>query len=740
MHAMNRPSFGALFALALCACGVARAQNESNGVAPSGATWRIAVPAGWETGDGLVLVQHGFSFDRQAPADLGPLRDRMLADGYAVAASGYRQRGWALFTAMDDNAELLEIFRARHGEPGDLVAAGGSMGGLIALKLAEDPRFRDRVEGVLALCPVADGVASWDQAFDLRLAYDALCDDVSGGDLPRGAEPTPWALDLEDIPSDVDDLSDRDVLRTVSGVALCTGLGIDANLRTSGMRQRLGKLKEIAETESDEALEQQLAYAIFGLSDLLRAPDKLDGENPFFNRDQSRLRATVDLDYDAAFPRRAPAIDQRIARVERDAFDRLEFHRVSSLDGSASARIVSLHTGRDPIVPVWHQRMLQSRYGLERSLVAVADESAPTHCGFNDSEIEAGWDVLSQWTRSDARAVPTLVQLQSACAAAGAAAGCRFVDLLDSADFPGLARLRTTLFDVLVAPPHGWVPPGRISGAPVSGLWTTAGLPSQALMFEELDQPVGAIPDGEQRVAVYWYTWDPTAGEETGHPRWLVGVGRSHESSVFVEDVFEVVDGGFAAALDPARARSVRWGSLQFDFTAGVVRYEGPPAWGSGERAMAQLTTSEFAVSPSEDFHPLPGANFQRIGSYYDPAHPGQGWVLNQYFRHAVESVLLWYTFDSNGRASWMVGTDSNDRDGLQFEMTRAVQGGSFEQGVAPVAPNLLPWGDVTLETNDCDVTAVAWRAATHGYGDGRVAVRRLTAPYLRFPSAECPR
>src|SRR5688572_30783925 len=94
----------------------AAAAEETAGVAPGGAAWRIAVPDGWRPGDGLVLVQHGFAFDRVDDPTLGPLRDRMLADGFAVAASGYRQRGWALFAARDDNVELVELFRARYGD------------------------------------------------------------------------------------------------------------------------------------------------------------------------------------------------------------------------------------------------------------------------------------------------------------------------------------------------------------------------------------------------------------------------------------------------------------------------------------------------------------------------------------------------------------------------------------------------------------------------------------------------
>src|SRR6185503_16031330 len=120
------------------------------------------------------------------PPGLGPLRDVMLAEGYAVAATSYRQRGWALFTAIADNRELLDVFTQQVGAPGEIVPFGGSMGGLIALRLAET-RGLPPVHGAYALCPAAAGARLWDAAIDLRLAWDVVCHDA--GDLPRGDEP-----------------------------------------------------------------------------------------------------------------------------------------------------------------------------------------------------------------------------------------------------------------------------------------------------------------------------------------------------------------------------------------------------------------------------------------------------------------------------------------------------------------------------------------------------------------------
>jgi pimeloyl-ACP methyl ester carboxylesterase len=184
-----------LFSLIAAAClyGVAipaMALTETVETLASGARIRIAVPDGWTPGGGLVLYQHGFDMAFDDDPDLGPIRDRQLADGYAVAASGFRGTGWALFNSTQDNRDLLACFSARFGAPGRIITMGGSMGGLIAHKLAEQPGF-EKVEGVYSLCPPAAGTRTWDTAFDLRMAYDAVCEDVGGGELPNGSAPDP---------------------------------------------------------------------------------------------------------------------------------------------------------------------------------------------------------------------------------------------------------------------------------------------------------------------------------------------------------------------------------------------------------------------------------------------------------------------------------------------------------------------------------------------------------------------
>jgi hypothetical protein len=686
---------------------------ESSGVAPSGAAWRIALPDAWRAGDGLVLVQHGYRYERDAEPDLGPLRERMLADGYAIAASGYRQAGWAVGRAFDDNAELLEIFRSRHGAPGHLVAAGASMGGLIALRLAEDPRFRAQTEGVLAFCPVTDGLKSWEHAFDLRLAYDALCAGVDRGQLPRGAEPTPWALDLADLPVQAPDPDDPALLLGVAApIAACTGLGVPAALRSAGMQQRLAALQEVAGTQDEAGLQQRLGYAIFGLSELVRAPDKLAGVVPFDSLD-------VRFDSNATPPNPLfAALNTQLHRVDADGLQRLRFEDHNRLDGSATARIVSLHTRRDPLVAPAQQIEAWFRYAAEparrRALVALADEATPTHCGFTPAELASGWELLQTWRTRPVVPAPDAGELQAACLE------------IDHAS----CRWRATSVQELAASlPQAHYRRWPDLAAPLSGLWYDPTRSGQGWMLEELDLPFGAEPIGPQRIALSGYTWAPGPPAERG-ARWLIGVGRLRDSGFVVDDVLQARSGGFGDPPSPVTLQLEPWGRIEVAHERDGTHlfHAGPPGWGSGVRRLAQLTASGYAVPWGIDFSPAPAPLFHRLGTYYSRRHPGQGWVLNQFQRAGrVASVLLWYTFDLQGRPMWLVGDDADAADGLRFAMRWSNAEGRFD---APLPAPLPPWGEVELETDACHVTAVAWRADEPGYGSGRIALERLTDPY----------
>jgi hypothetical protein len=436
--------------LCLHAAGAPAASREYTGVAASGAWYHIEVPDSWRAGDALVLYQHGLDFQNATdPPGLGPLREVMLAEGYAVAASSYRQRGWALFTAIDDNRELLDVFDGIAGAPGEIVPFGGSLGGLVALKVAEAADFPP-VHGAFALCPAAGGARLWDDAIDLRLAYDVVCHDA--GDLPTGAQPLPWAFDLDRIPDDLGDLFDQArIAAALLPLNQCTGVNLPPILRNDAMQRRLDELMVFAHISDEHFFVTNVGYATFVLSDLVRAPDKLGGRNPF---------TTAGVDYGSD-----PVIDAGIARIVADPAAAARLHAVSDFHGDVgAAKILSMQTSRDQLVIPSNQEFLRDALPPGQLTSAIVDEDVPTHCGFTAAEGLAGWEALRAW--KDGAAQPDVAALQDACtalAASGDVAGpCRFDADAQIAPFDSIVRPRPAAAPpahshraLPILPPHG---------------------------------------------------------------------------------------------------------------------------------------------------------------------------------------------------------------------------------------------------------------------------------------------
>ena len=172
--------------LAACTPGAVRdAASTPAPVAPAqavvetgeidGAPYRIDVPANWN-GE-LVVNAHGYEVagsPRKDPLPFPSGMEPLLAQGFAIAASGYSAQGWAIPEAIADTERLRAHFVARHGRPKRSWLVGWSMGGLVALASAE--RHPRAWNGLVSMCGVA--LSSEDLmargALGPLAAYDAL--------------------------------------------------------------------------------------------------------------------------------------------------------------------------------------------------------------------------------------------------------------------------------------------------------------------------------------------------------------------------------------------------------------------------------------------------------------------------------------------------------------------------------------------------------------------------------------
>jgi len=658
------------------------AERVLTGSTPSGAYYRIAVPDSWHSGDPLILFQHGLTFAPPGPnPDLGPIANLQLSEGYALAASSYRQSAWALFTAPDDNAELLDVFKAQVGMPGAIIPYGASLGGLIALKLAEDPRFAP-VSGVYSACPPAAGSRVWDTAIDLRLAYDVVCS--GAGELPTGDAPYPWAYNLDDIPDNLSDLFDQaQLLQTLLPLNQCTGVNLPTELRNDAMKRRLAQLMNLAHISDEKFLVTNVGYATYALSDLVRAPDKLDDLSPF---------STVGVDYND------DAINAGIARISGDPFASLYFRWASDFRGriDPATKVISIQTSGDQLVIPANQYVLRQTLPGAQLTSALVNEDKPSHCGFTLAEGVAGWEALRGWMSTNSQ--PSVQTLQTTCGAAmaaGAAGPCRYD-----------ANVTVPTFDSQVRPRQVAATP-TIDGR-FSGQWFDPARDGEGISLEVLPG---------NKALVYFFTFPPSG--DAGQQRWLLAVG-------------DVIDGGieFADVQLPAldangQLQGTHWGRIGLTFNdcnTGAMRWDGPPGWGSMEVPLARLTALQgLGCGAAQD-------PAQISGAWFDPAHYGSGFVFEQVGPAIVATI--WFGFDANRSPIWLTGALMRGVDVPAFSGTLVQPiGPHFGADYDPTALHGSAQGELSA-TFACATGNASFNASSGGSSlPATLALQRITTP-----------
>lgn len=681
----------------LLAASPAAAQQLAHGQFDSGAYWRIQVPAGWAPADGLVVWNHGFNLKAPGPEpDLGPLAPLQLQQGYAVAASSYRQNGWALFHGIADLRDLLHEFQDRFGNPHRVYLTGGSLGGLVSVQGAEAAAL-DNMAGVYSLCGALGGGRLWDAALDLRLAYDAVCDGVSGASIPGGADGLPQRLDPRDY-------ADDDLTRVLAAalgnqINRCTDALKDPGTRRPDRQQRLDRLMHLLGIPDEAFFLLNMAYATFGLADLVHDPGKLDGAAALGN-------AGVDYgDHD---------LNERIARHPIAPADRLRLSNNYDPTGELGrARMVALHTSGDGLVPVESLSHYAAKAPSGRLAAAVAQEDAPTHCGFSAAEVVAGWNALTDWVERDAPQ-PGAAQLQDACqslSASGAHPGpCRLapIDGLGSLD----ERVR----------PRGL--PDMTVGEGISGAWFERKRDGEGWAIEVLDG---------DRALVYWFTYPPSGSP--GDQRWFIGTGEVSGDRIRL-DVLEPAGRPFDESSDEMDVSD--WGELVFHFAdcdSARVRWVGPRDYGVRQGDVIRLTDpmgcAGLAAASKDSPLPPPGGGVK--GSWYDPAHEGSGLHLHEL--SGGRALVYWFTYDDLGLPAWILGIGELLGGSLAIDEAivprHARFGEDFDSGdVEPVS-----FGRMDIGFESCGEARLRFDSELAAFGSGERRLTRLTVP----AGVDCP-
>lgn len=225
------------------------------------------------------------------------------------------------------------------------------------------------------------------------------------------------------------------------------------------------------------------------------------------------------------------------------------------------------------------------------------------------------------------------------------------------------------------------------------------------------------------KAVMYWFTYD-----EAGRQDWYLAVGSIEGNRIRFPELLQVSGGEFGLAVDPAEVTEKVVGSADFiwsgcDSGAMEWRLDGPGTPPSGRMQLRRLTRlMGIGCGPT----PLPPEQPEgRLsGSWFDPAHAGEGFAVEVLFDGRV--LVYWFGFDPAGARRWFFGVGFVEDGRLVFPDMLTTEGGMFGSGFDPATVREQPWGELELEL-DCAGGTARFTPTEPGFPVGELQVVRLT-------------
>ena len=354
-----------------------------------GALYRLMVPTNCN-GD-LVAIAHGY-VDPFAPialpdADFAPVVDSVGRRGFAVAYSSYAENGWAVKDGAQHTHAMTEIFTGQFGAPRRVFLAGVSLGGLIALDLAE--RFPTQYVGILSFCGATGGATlRFRYMMDVRALFDVFY---------RKPDPNDPTKTIPVLPGDathVDRAGGLDLETGIRTVARDAMLADDAGARiisnitrtpvpflsfSDPMRTRMQMINSIADQlfrharEIDEIIARGRGGSAIDNTDVVYTGAGID-------------QATLDF------------INTHVQRFSSTKFAEHVAAQYYDPDGSLQIPLVSIRSARDPALPAllnddnYVAKLTQDQ--RDRLVTVKVRDNSFGHCAVPNRDVVAAFDTL----------------------------------------------------------------------------------------------------------------------------------------------------------------------------------------------------------------------------------------------------------------------------------------------------------------------------------------------------------
>lgn len=364
----------------------------------NGAPFRIRVPDTWN--GTLLIFAHGYRDkadhpgevdDRNAQvAPIDALEAPLLAAGFALAGSAYKDNGWAFGDAIQDIKDLALFFRENVGPPERTIIAAVSFGTIAAFKSME--QFNGIFDGALSFCGAGAGTTRlWDSVVPAYLAYDVVF-----------GIPNSWGT-VGEVRNDID--FHTEVLAT-----LAPEFSNIANFPKFEFIRLVGKTpgRGITPPPPPDFFPGWVLTDFFFMTEARAELQRRAGGPIVQNLDQNYSLTDAEKTYLAGIGVPGPVVDAWLAQmnarrdIEASPSARNYLRNNTDFNGKIRNPVLTLHTIVDPLLVVANESAYAESIASENreDLLFQTYTTGLGHCSFTGPQILTAVGAIDLWVRT----------------------------------------------------------------------------------------------------------------------------------------------------------------------------------------------------------------------------------------------------------------------------------------------------------------------------------------------------
>jgi hypothetical protein len=257
-------------------------------------------------------------------------------------------------------------------------------------------------------------------------------------------------------------------------------------------------------------------------------------------------------------------------------------------------------------------------------------------------------------------------------------------------------------------------------GAAQSGAFFDSGRDGEGIFVEML---------GGGFALVYVFTYTPDGSGQA----WILGVGSVVGNSIVIDDIQITRGGIFGEDFDPDTVVRESWGSFSVSFPdcpgnkPGVMSFTGNEDLGYEPliTRASRIVSVVGCPGQKQAFVNKTGIDSSYSGSWFDPGHDGEGFILE--VLNATTVVVQWFTYDDEGNQFWIQGVGTIDGKTITVKEAFFTRGTAWGSGFDPGDVERVNWGSVVISFDGCDSATATYESLLAEFGSGTQNLQRIT-------------